>query len=212
MDSETISLDHGATIRVVQLSEDTKNYILENFGQMYKLKPDSRHKIVSYNEEIETYRWSRSYMNTPVMDASHVECNTYMFSGFDQGHNREDLPELFQPIYKEIKDLDSRYNQCVINWYRDEQDMIAMHSDCERQMVPDYNIAIVSLYPSVEESRELKVKPKGDNNNSRQITIPLYNGTVVIIDSQCNKNYVHGISRYNLKKTNRISMSFRQIL
>lgn len=39
------------------------------------------------------------------------------------------------PIYEYVKKIDERYNQVIVNWYEDENDYIAPHSDCQIGMI-----------------------------------------------------------------------------
>ena len=39
------------------------------------------------------------------------------------------------PFYEEMKKTDPKYNQAIVNWYEDQDDYIAPHSDCQIGMV-----------------------------------------------------------------------------
>ena len=57
---------------------------------------------------------------------------------------------------------DKAYNQVIANWYEDQQDYIAAHADCQRGMVHNADISLLSLYPNTDEHnfRDLHITPK----------------------------------------------------
>ncbi len=189
-------------------------YICQNFYEMFNLHPENRHKIVYKTEfnidEVKTNRWSKSYLKTPSINEVQIN-NTYMYSGLDDSENNNELPQLFQPIYDYIKLIDSNYNQCTINWYQDENDMISMHSDCQKCMIDNGKIAIISLYPDCNEDniRQMRIKSKSNDEN---LYINLNNGSIIVFGPKCQDHYKHGVSRSSTTKSPRISLSFRQMI
>jgi len=127
--------------KVIQLNESGSAYILvdylpehlsENasntFDSMWQLHPELKHKIIMYEKEVEVHRYSQSYLNTWT-DLSHTKFSSYMYSGFDTSSNNEILPNIFVDYYKWIQEQDPKYNQVIVNWYGDQFDYIASHSN-----------------------------------------------------------------------------------
>ena len=193
----------------IEFHQFDTNYICQNFNEMFNLHPENRHKIISYEEEVLTNRWSKSYLKTPSINEVDIKNRTYMYSGLDDSQNNNELPSIFQPIYEYIKSIDSNYNQCTINWYQDENDMIPMHSDCQRCMIENGKIAIITLYPDCNEDniRQMRIKSNDDN-----LRVNLNNGSILVFGPGCQNHYKHGISRSITSKSPRISLSFRQMI
>lgn len=99
-----------------------------------------------HEKEVEVSRFSKSYLQTPN-NLKHTATRSYMYSGFDTSKNNEKLPYIFNSFYYFMKREDNRYNQVIVNWYRNEEDFIAPHSDCQRGMVENSKISLISLYP-----------------------------------------------------------------
>jgi len=208
---QKVELENDCYIELMWLTPELKQYVKENFNTMFSLHPPHRHKIISFEEEIETNRWSQSYMNTPCVDHEYVKKNSYMYSGFDTTSNNQELPSVFQPLYQHIQTIDTRYNQCIVNWYQDKLDNIAMHSDCQRCMSPDAKIAVISIYPSddVNQVRQMKIKSKVSDQNLR---LDMHNGMILVFSPKMQDYYRHGIgSDPKGEQGPRISVSFRQI-
>lgn len=85
-----------------------------------------------------------------------------MYSGFNTEHNNDELPEEFVPFYEAIRRKDEKYNQVVANWYQDHNDYIAAHSDCQKGMIENASVCLVSLYGTEDPElyRYLEVIPK----------------------------------------------------
>lgn len=157
-----------------------------------------------YQEEVEVNRWQQSYLHTPLCIPKH---RSYMYSSFDTSSNTISLPSSFQPYYDYIVNQDDQYNQVVANWYQDENDYISPHSDCELGMIPDAEIAIISLYESPYDHRVLNIIPK---NKEKGFNIPLKHGLIVTMCGNTQKEFKHGIKKSEKTVPRRISLSFRQ--
>jgi alkylated DNA repair dioxygenase AlkB len=210
-----IQLNKSGTAYIIidHIPHDLNNLALDTFNMMYKLHPDDRHKIIMFENEINVSRYSQSYLHTPN-DLSHTVNQSYMYSGFDTSTNNMDLPELFRPYYDYMKTLDPKYNQVIANWYEDNYDYIAFHSDCQKNMIDDAKISIISLYPSTGDYRSLKLKPKSNNIDSlrEEFTINLHHGTIITMCGTTQDEFRHGIMKENKECSNRISLSFRQMI
>ena len=204
--------------RILSLNEDGTSYIQidylpeipDNFKDMWELHPSEKHKIIMYEQETEVYRYSKSYGNTPN-DLFHTKKSSYMYSGYDTSQNNEELPDAFSSIYTYMKSTDPRYNQTIVNWYEKEDDFIAFHADCQRCMIPNAKISIVSLYENISENnyRYLVLKNKRDGSNIR---IRLDHGTIVSMCGKTQDEFLHAVPKMNHSVCPRISISFRQMI
>jgi len=187
---------------------------------MFKLHPAEKHKIIMYTEEVEVNRYQRCYLKTPQHNESILNKQSYMYSGYDTSSNNDQLPELFQCYYDHVKSKDSRYNQVVANWYQDEKDFIAYHSDCEIGMVQDAEITMISLYSTDTKKtdsikyRLLGIVPKNGSIKSERskVMILLRHGVVVTMCGDTQKEFKHGIESSEHAAIPRLSLSFRQFV
>jgi alkylated DNA repair dioxygenase AlkB len=187
------------------------------FNEMWKLHPEQKHKIIMFNKEIQVHRYSKSYFKTPTY-LSHINKKSYMYSGFETSDNNTELPVLFRPYYNYIKTIDSRFNQIIANWYKNENDYIALHADSEIQMIPNGKISIISIYPNDDPTnyRYLKIVP---NNNSKKdnsfvnkiVYIRLEPNMIITMCGTTQTEFLHGMMKEDHKCSQRISLSFRQM-
>ena len=222
-----LMVDGNFLPQVIQLNETGTSYVMIeylpkllsenaicNFNDMWKLHPTDKHKIIFYQNEVEVYRYSKSYLHTPT-DLTHTKSSSYMYSGYDTSANNDNLPIEFAPYYEYIKTLDHRYNQVIANWYENEYDFIAQHSDCVRGMITNAKISIMSFYENNDTPhnyRYLRLCPKNTKNeNNLNYLIRLDHGTIVTMCGNTQNDYKHGIKREEEYRCKRISLSFRQM-
>jgi alkylated DNA repair dioxygenase AlkB len=155
---------------------------------------------------------------TPTVNKGHVKTHSYMYSGYDDSKNNYMLPDLFEPYLQYMKSTDKLYNQVICNWYEDENDYIAPHSDCTRNMINNHKIALISLYKNKDpmNARVLDIIPKNhtlDDSKSLfdKISIHMYHGTIITMCGTTQNDFMHGIAKETDNKGNRISLSFRQM-
>ena len=189
---------------------------------MWDLHPEQKHKIIMYEKEVEVNRYSKSYLNTWT-DLTHTKSSSYMYSGYDTLSNNDELPEIFKPYYEFMKNIDNKYNQVIVNWYENENDYIAPHADCQRGMIENSKIAILTLNECViennnsENTRYLEITPKyikyqSDNKPLADIfKIKLEHGSIITMCGMTQDNFLHQIKKENKKIGKRISLSFRQM-
>lgn len=201
-----INLSDQSYITINQIPEYLSHV---NFNDLFDLHPIDRHKIIMYGEEIICPRWQKSYLNTPrLREDARTGRTSYMYSGFDETQNKDLLPELFRPYYDYIKILNHKYNQVIVNWYADQNDYIALHSDCQKEMICNYEIAIISLYANPEEYRTIVFENK--KTGDRQL-FNLPHGSIIKMGGHTQDEFRHGILRTETEQCARISLSFRQI-
>ena len=99
------------------------------------------------------------------------------------------------------------FNYCFVNLYRDGQDGIQWHSDDEKALIPDHQIAAVSLNAKDGE-RDLVFKNK---ETGEKRSILLGHGSLYVMKGATQKRYKHAVPRRSKVKTARINLTFRQI-
>jgi alkylated DNA repair dioxygenase AlkB len=203
-----ISIDHLPEALLAQI----------DFDGIYALHPEEKHKIIMYENEVPVHRYSKSYLNTPC-ELSHTVTRSYMYSGLNTDENTDPLPDLLTPIYDHMKRIDPKYNQVICNWYDNDQDYIAPHSDCQRQMISAARVALVSLYEPIfsgesgdNNYRILELTPKaGTRSLVDKFVIRLNHGSIVTMCGATQDEFVHGIPIHPTPCGRRISVSFRQM-
>lgn len=210
-----IYLDHDQTcfIEFHTLPTTLVQYGMHHFQDLFDLHPTKRHSVINWEHEKEVSRWQQSYLNTPNVDLERIKHHSYMYSGFDTSSNNKKLDELFVPFYQHMHELDEKYNQISVNWYENNNDYIAMHQDCDYNMIENYKIAILSIYENPKDVRTMKIKTRNTNFNPiyTDIRIQMHPELVVIFGGDFQKHYIHGIPKSQDTKGPRISMSLRQM-
>ena len=218
----SIALSNSCFVEVFNLPQELYIKSKTDFAEMFSLCPENKHRVVVKDFELEVKRYSKSYGQTPgitkLINTGQVNnrkyVNSYMFSGIDDSDNNNDLPQIFQPYFRLVNETfkDCDFNQVTVNWYRDGQDYIAFHKDCEIGMRGDKKICILTFNESDEQNeiRYLSFRPMQVGNSSDpETTIPLPNGSIVMFNTEVQKYYKHGIRKSDAT-TKRISLSFRQ--
>lgn len=141
-----------------------------------------------------------------------------MFSGDGSGHPQEikHLPDIFRPLVQFLNAQAQAakkplFNQFVVNWYETKHDYTPFHVDCLTGMVPEAEIAIISL---VEDSpgalRDLVFKPKWKSKPEQYLHIPQEHGLITTISGKGLTAWRHGLLRSPAEKVKRrISLSCR---
>lgn len=199
-------------LKIDFLPESLSKYSAVNFGLLFSAHPEERGKVLVYNKDetnpkwttLNCNRWSASFGKTPKKDDNVLK--SYMF---EENSNRE-LPVDFLPFDAHFKKLDKANNQIIVNWYGDNTDYIAMHSDCEAGMIPNHTISMVNLYEdgNNENPRTFTVQNK---KTLETIDVVLEHGMVITMGGEMQKHYRHGVSTLEKECPKRISVSFRQM-
>ncbi len=176
---------------MMQESKDAENTIIV------------RNKDGSY-EVKQIYRKYKSYLNSPEFD--NTTGKSYMFSGEAESHKEKTpLPLVFQPFYEFAQRIDTRYNQCSVNWYRDGSEYIEPHSDCMAKAVKNSSIMILSFGEVVG----MDFIPKDPIIPSE--VVYLHHGSVVVMSDELQKSHRHGIKPNQFTHGSHISITFRMM-
>jgi alkylated DNA repair dioxygenase AlkB len=215
----TVYLSESKTswITIEWISEELRNYSTVNYQELFDLHPLQRGKIVSYHDaEIDSPRWHRSYLYQPEREL-HAKA-TYMYSGIDRFDDLA-LPLPFQKYldFLNEKETTGKYNQVIANWYTDGEDFIAPHSDCQKGMLPDADIAILTLCEDEKMPRELKITAKNLKNEKNDnlydhVKIKLKHGSIITMYGETQNKFRHGVPKALNNYTSRISLTFRKFL
>jgi len=215
-------IDKSISNYLTQNFEKIKNNVLKNNYESYVLVK----RINNYIEQ-KCERNYKSYLCTPKFDKNSNK--SYMFSGKKQNEIESNFPTVLSPLYNYIKKNDNRYNNMIINYYKNSNSYIPMHSDCCDSMIKNANIGILSIYSDIPSNnspnnniRKLTVKSKNSfnslNNNliNNNFTINLHNGLFIIMGGKFQVYFRHGILKENNNNNNnnnnnqRLGISFRQ--
>ena len=219
--NKNLFLDNSSYIKFTKLPDEYLNYSFYNYDKMTELiKTSDKSKVLVYNKnitnpkynEIITNRWFKSYLNTPKVP-NYIN-KSYMFSGYEKKEVEEKLPNIFNPIYQFFKRIDNNYNQIVVNYYEREHDSIALHSDWDDNMIENYEISILTLNKNNNKNRYFTIVSKNNNENNNCINIELYNGLIITMGGNFQKNFRHGIQKISDSNTlnQRLGITFRQFI
>lgn len=211
--TDIIYLDDNSWIKITELPYELKEYTRNNFEELFELHPEERGKIIIFDKDLEVKRWYKSYMKTPCYQNKN---KSYMYADSKEEIEAE-LPTKFQPIMDYLNENESiKYNQCIINWYKDGDDYIAPHSDCEIGMIPNADISIVSINKNGEKGlfRDFVIKSKHFSSEQKyhKITIKMRHGYVITMSGDMQKNYTHSIPVTFDDVSPRIGITFRKII
>jgi len=99
----------------------------------------------------------------------------------------------------------SNFNSVLLNQYRNGNDSVDWHSDDEKELDISSDIASVSF--GVKRDFQIKPKEKG----AKLENIPLRNGSLLIMSSPFQKNFIHRIPKRKKVLKPRINLTFRVI-
>ena len=211
-----LTKSRSAWITIAWLSDELINYSQNQYQSLFDLHPTERGKVVMYDEEVQSSRWHKSYMYTPMRNAIHAK-KSYMYSGKNLEVDDLSLPNLFQPFldFMNKTERNDQYNQVIVNWYLNGQDYIAAHSDCQIDMKPNAEISIITLCEKEEHFRELRFTPKkinGTENDAiyNHVKIATINGSIITMHGDTQIKFRHKIPKALDINTSRISITCRK--
>lgn len=204
--------------------------ILEDndFSDIYNQKMSKNSHIIhaALDGSEENHNCHREYVSLGVIPNYNglMERKTYMYGDMSikDGDNKTKTHNIDKyPIAQSIiNHFNGKFNQAIINWYENGENYIPFHSDCERQMNKDHEIAIITFTPSYISDNDIRTLSFKANNRAMDegnvarkydtVNIKTVNGSVVIIGGKTNQYFRHGVKQ---QKTNvpRVSISLRTI-
>eukprot|EP00887_Chlorella_sp_A99_P006893 scaffold2.g6893.t1 len=100
----------------------------------------------------------------------------------------------------------SRFNSCLLNWYRSGDDHIAWHSDNEPLYGPEPTIVSVSLGTT----REFVLRRNGAPGDKH--AFHLASGDVLVMRGTTQQHWMHSLPKRKGAPGDRISLTFRQVV
>ena len=98
------------------------------------------------------------------------------------------------------------FNSVLLNYYRDHNDRMGMHSDNEKELGPQPVIASLSL----GEARNFLLRHKTRKDLS--IKLPLPAGSLLLMSGDLQRHWRHGINAQRQACGARINLTFRRII
>ncbi len=163
------------------------------------------------NELIETTPWRHQqivvYRKThwqPRLTAWHGDVS-YRYSGITLP------PAPWTPTLLAIKAqveavAEATFNSVLLNYYRDQNDSMGMHSDDE----PELGACPVIASLSLGEERTLLLKHK-TQKALKPIRLPLPSGSLLLMQGTTQTHWQHGIAKLSKPCGPRINLTFRQV-
>ena len=130
----------------------------------------------------------------------------YKYSGVVH-QPREWLEELTTLRSSIQQALDSPFNSVLLNYYRDGNDGMGMHSDDEPELGTRPVIASVSL----GETRRFVLQPR-DKSRAAGVKLDLPHGSLLVMQGFCQRDWKHGVPKTRKSAGPRINLTFRNIL
>src|SRR5690606_35422858 len=97
------------------------------------------------------------------------------------------------------------FNSCLLNLYHDGSEGMAWHSDAEKDLKK--NGAIASMSFGAERKFAFKHK-----ETKEKVSLVLVNGSLLVMQDDTQKNWLHRLPPTKLIKTPRINLTFRTIV
>ena len=102
--------------------------------------------------------------------------------------------------------VDLEFNSVLLNYYRNQNDSMGMHSDDESELGPQPAIASLSL----GEERSFLLKHKS-RNDLKTVKLALPTGSLLLMQGDTQKYWRHGINKEKQPCGPRINLTFRSI-
>lgn len=131
---------------------------------------------------------------------------SYRYSGI----RLEPLP--WSPLLLELKHrvetlTGLEYNSVLLNYYRDGNDGMGMHSDDEPELGPQPAIASLNL----GETRDFVMRHR-HRKDLETLKLPLPAGSLLLMQGDTQRNWRHGIRKLRRACGARINLTFRRII
>ncbi len=120
-------------------------------------------------------------------------------------------PAPWTPILQQLRSeiqvqCQCKFNSVLLNLYRNEQDAMGWHSDDEKELGSQPNIASLSLGAS----RRFLLKHK--TKKELRYSVTLQHGSLLLMSGDTQRHWLHAIARETRPCTARINLTFRLIV
>lgn len=149
--------------------------------------------------------WGKSIVQPRLIAWYGDPCATYSYSGIVLTPHT--WTNTIQQLKNRIEDIaEHRFNSVLLNYYRDHRDSMGLHSDDEPELGTMPTIASLSL----GEERRFQLKHRY-RKEMRGISIPLPNGSLLVIRGDTQRFWRHGIPKQRAPCGPRVNLTFRAI-
>ena len=174
----------------------TKNYSALLFNTLLNETKWQQEKINFWGKETLVPRLTAWYSK---------ENKSYSYSGVV--NNPTPYTKKLSDLQQRVEDYtNQKFNSVLLNLYRSGNDAMGWHADDETSL--DRNASIASL--SFGGTRDFQIKPK--DKSSKLINIKLTNGSLLLMKSPFQEDWLHRIPRRKNSHEARINLTFRKLL
>jgi len=171
------------------LEEEEGDYYLDT---LLHNTPWQQHKVMMYEKEVWTPRLSAWYGNRPIRD----------------GDKRPPIPwtNELQALKQKVEAMTGiNFNGVLLNYYRNEQDSVAWHSD--KDTMPGMKTEIASISLGAERNFDFRSK----NDPKKKYSIKLQHGSLLLMKGDLQRYWEHRIAKSSIPLGPRINLTFRKI-
>jgi alkylated DNA repair dioxygenase AlkB len=150
--------------------------------------------------------WGKKYRQPRLMAWYGDRGRRYTYSGI----RLEPLPwtERLASIRAHVEHTaEAAFNSVLLNYYRDQNDSMGMHSDDEPEL--GSRPAIASLSLGHQRTLILKHRTRKD---LQRVTLPLQSGSLLLMKGETQRHWKHGIAKERRPCGPRINLTFRRIV
>lgn len=150
--------------------------------------------------------WGRTYAQPRLIAWYGDEGKHYTYSGLTL------VPLPWTPLLTQIKErveqlTTVQFNSVLLNYYRDGNDSMGMHSDDEPELGPNPIIASLSL--GAERTFILKHRTKPE---TKPLHLQLSSGSLLLMQGETQQHWKHGIAKEKRACGPRVNLNFRRIV
>jgi len=171
------------------LEEEEGDYYLDT---LLHTTPWQQHKVMMYEKEVWTPRLSAWYGDRPIRD----------------GDKRPPIPwtNELQALKCKVEAVTGiNFNGVLLNYYRNEQDSVAWHSD--KDTMPGMKTEIASISLGAERNFDFRSK----NDPKKKYSIKLQHGSLLLMKGDLQRYWEHRIAKSSIPLGPRINLTFRKI-
>ncbi len=188
--------------RLPLIDADLQLWRLVNLGRSYDCLLQTLIDDTAWRQE-EITVYGKPYLQ-PRLSAWYGDL-AYSYSGI----RLEPLP--WTPTLLNIKRqvealVENEFNSVLLNYYRDQNDGMGMHSDDERELGPQPAIASLSL----GEVRSFLLKHKS-RKDLKTVKLALAAGSLLLMQGETQRFWRHGINKERQPCGPRVNLTFRSI-
>lgn len=132
---------------------------------------------------------------------------SYTYSGITMSP-KPWLDSLLFIKYQIESEIPQQFNSVLINYYRNGNDRVGLHSDDEKELGPLPSIASISL--GADRLFRLKHKKFKQNGLSESLTLP--EGSLLVMEGITQKHWKHEVPRTSKPIGGRINLTYRNIV